>query len=176
MARRLLAWVLILPLVAASVLVGHAVAYALTGRAEDGAHGYLSHAPVVLALASLAALVGLAVQQRARRIELWPFAALGPVVFTAQEHLERLANTGELPLLLADRSFALGMALQLPLAVAAVAIVRRLVVVLRSAVGTRRPSPGSETLLVLGPRATSPRARRLAVATLGRAPPALRRP
>src|SRR4029078_10457577 len=76
-------------------------------------------------LASLA-LLGLALQERSLRpSSAWWVAPIAPLGFTAQEHLERLAHTGELPWLLTTPTFLVGLALQLPVAVACVLLVRR---------------------------------------------------
>ena len=55
-----------------------------------------------------------------------PLAALGVGAFVAQEHLERLIHTGHVPFLFASPTLWLGIALQLPLAVAIWFVARRL--------------------------------------------------
>ena len=115
MARRLL-WPVVLPLAGAGVLVGHDLAYRLTGAgAAAGLHDYLAHAPQVLVAVSLpAALVALS-GGRTSPPRPWAFALLGLAGFTALEHLERLGEGG-LPWLLSSPAFLLGLALQLPCA------------------------------------------------------------
>jgi len=114
--RRTLTWLVTLPFAAASVVLGHAIAYAVTGTPTGGMHDYLAHAPqIVFILASLAVL-GLAADTRARRHSPGPLAALAIGAFVAQEHLERVIHTGHLPFLLASPVLWLGIALQLPLA------------------------------------------------------------
>jgi hypothetical protein len=116
--RRTLTWLVTLPFAAASVVLGHAIAYDVTGTPTGGMHDYLAHAPqVVFILVSLAVL-GLAADARARRHSPLPLAALGVGAFVAQEHLERLIHTGHVPFLFASPVLWLGIALQLPLAVA----------------------------------------------------------
>ena len=124
--RRTLTWLVTLPFAAASVVLGHAIAYDVTGTPTGGMHDYLAHAPqVVFILASLAVL-GLAADSRARRHSPVPLAVLGIGAFVAQEHLERLIHTGHMPFLFASPVLWLGIALQLPLAVAIWFVARRL--------------------------------------------------
>jgi uncharacterized membrane protein len=124
--RRPLTWLVTLPFAAASVVLGHAIAYGVTGTPTGGMHDYLAHAPqVVFILASLAVL-GLAADARARRHSPVPLAMLGIGAFVAQEHLERLIHTGHVPFLLASPVLWLGIALQLPLAAVIWLVARRL--------------------------------------------------
>ncbi len=95
--RRALTWVLLLPFAAASVLIGHVVAYRVTGAPADGLHGYLAHAPQVVLILATLALLGLAADARARRSSPLPLALLAIGAFVAQEHLERLIHTGDVP-------------------------------------------------------------------------------
>ena len=126
MARRMLAWLLVTPLAAVGVLAAHAVAYAVTGSDPGPEHDYLGHVPQVVGLFATLALLGLALQERSLRPRSarW-FAPIAPLGFVCQEHLERLAHTGELPWLLTTPTFLVGLALQLPVAVACVLLVRR---------------------------------------------------
>lgn len=177
MGRRVLTWALTLPLVGASVVVGHALAYRLTGADPGSVHEYLGHAPQVLALLALVGLLGLAVDQRAERLSTAPFAGLAAVVFVAQEHLERLAGTGDVPFLLADRTFLAGVLLQLPVGLLAVWIARRLAAVVGTAGSTRRGPPRPWAIpLVLAPLASRPPRRPLSGSVFGRGPPHLPRP
>lgn len=177
MARRALTWTLTLPLVGASVLVGHALAYRLTGTAPDSMHDYLGHAPQVLALLAVVGLLGLAIDQRAERLATMPFAGLGVAVFAAQEHLERVAHSGDVPFLLADRTFLLGLFLQVPVGLVSLWIARRLASALGGAWSALpRPRIVATTPVVRGPAAEPPVRRLLATATLGRGPPLSVRP
>ena len=136
--RRTLTWLVTLPFAAASLVLGHAIAYGVTGTPTGGMHDYLAHAPqVVFILASLAVL-GLAADSRARRHSPVSLAALGIGAFVAQEHLERLIHTGHVPFLFASPVLWLGIALQLPLAVVIWFVARRLAEDL--AAPTRRPA------------------------------------
>jgi hypothetical protein len=168
-----LAWVLATPVAAAGVLATHAFAYRLTGAPLGPVHHYLQHVPeVVIVLASLA-LVGLALQDRSlSRLSPWWVAPLAPVGFACQEHLERLVHTGHMPFLVSSPTFLLGLALQVPVALASVALVRLVLGTLRDA-RSRRPASWDGALLplttvvpILGPAQQPPR-------PAGRGPPPL---
>jgi hypothetical protein len=141
MGRRSLAWLSALPLAAAGSLLAHALAYRLADpepsrRAavlDATGHAYLAYAPAALAgclalvLAALAAhaLRGYRGEPAAR--PGWPIALVPVLGFALQEHLERLLAWGHLPLGTAlEPTFALGLALQLPFAVAALLLARAL--------------------------------------------------
>lgn len=124
--RRTLTWLVTLPFAAASVLIGHAIAYRAFGLPTAELHGYLEHAPqIVLVLVTLA-LLGLAADARSRRGSPAPLASLAIVAFVTQEHVERLIHTGDVPFLLASPVLWLGIVLQLPLAIAIWVVARRL--------------------------------------------------
>jgi hypothetical protein len=176
-ARRALTWTLTLPLVGASVLVGHALAYALTGTAPGSMHDYLGHAPQVLAVLAVVGLLGLAIDQRAERLATTPFAGLGVAVFAVQEHLERVAHTGDVPLLLGDRTFLVGLLLQIPVGLVSLWIARRLAAVLGGAPAVAaRPPIVATVLLAWTPVARAIRRPPLSTTTLGRGPPLALRP
>lgn len=168
--RRSLISLLSLPFAAASILAGHAAAYALTGASPGGIHGYLEHAPQVVAVLVLLGLVGLAHAGRARTSSHVPVATLALAGFACQEHLERLAHTGEVPFLLASPTFLLGLALQLPFAAALWLLARR---VARTLARVERDGPPRLALLPLLPLPASRLAAAVAVAgcARGRAPP-----
>lgn len=168
--RRTLTWLVTLPFAAASVIVGHAIAYGVTGTPAGGMHGYLAHAPqVVFVLASLAVL-GLAADARARRHSPMPLALLGVGAFVAQEHLEHLIHTGHLPFLLASPVLWLGVVLQLPLAVVIWLVARRLAEEI--AAPLRRTAPHVQRLVaLLAAPVLPPLASAHAVACPARGPP-----
>jgi hypothetical protein len=140
MARRTLAWALVTPVSAAGILTAHALAYALTGTEPGAMHEYLAHAPQVVTVLATIGLVGLALQERGvGRRSFAFFALLAPLGFAFQEHLERLAHTGEVPWLLTTPSFLVGLALQIPVALLCVAVARR---VAGSLKGFRIARPG----------------------------------
>ncbi len=132
MGRRLIAWVLTLPVAAAGVLVAHDLAYRLTGVAGGPTHAYLAHAPQVLAILVLFGVFAFAFQARGGSPSAAPFALLSMGGFVVQEHVERVVHDGALPFLLTERTFLLGLLLQVPVAVACTWIVRRVLGALRA--------------------------------------------
>jgi hypothetical protein len=170
--RRTLTWLLALPFAAASVLLGHGIAYRVTGTPAGDIHGYLAHAPqIVLVLATLA-LVGLAVDSRARRASPLPLASLAVLAFVTQEHLERAVHTGQVPFLLTSPVLWIGIVLQLPLAAAIWVVARRIAADI--ATTGRRGAPRILPLFL--PVATVDRhlpGRRRAAANGARGPPVL---
>jgi hypothetical protein len=171
--RRLVAWILVTPVAAAGVLAAHALAYRVTGTRPGPMHDYLAHVPqVVVVLASLA-LLGLAVQERSlRRLSARWVAPLAPLGFACQEHLERLVHEGHVPWLLTSPTFLLGFALQLPVALACVLLVRRVVGTATGMPLRRAPLPGGAWLPLSASAPLVPRPARPPRAT-GRGPPAL---
>jgi hypothetical protein len=135
-----LAWTLVAPLLALATIAGHQAGYRLAIRdpharadalAHDG-HGYFAYLPI--ATGALVAVAVLAVAWRARgrtqrTLPAWAAAALPPFGFILQEQLERLvhahAHTGShVPF--AESAFMIGLALQLPFAVLALQLARKL--------------------------------------------------
>jgi hypothetical protein len=142
MTRRTAAWVIALPLAVASWLGAHCLAYSLVSpgaeqhmgmHAEHG-HAWLGYTPAlaVWGLALVVAGVVLCVGEglRGRRPTRPPvqlFALLPTAGFVVQEHAERLIASGSIPPdLLVEPTFVLGLALQLPFAVAALLVTRAL--------------------------------------------------
>jgi hypothetical protein len=128
-ARRALTWAIVPPLAAAGVLAAHALAYVLVPTPLGGAHEYLAHVPQVLMIAGVLGLLGLGGATRAARPGPAQFVVLGVMTFCVQEHLERLAHTGQLPFLLTSPVFLVGLALQLPVALAVWLVARWLLAV-----------------------------------------------
>ena len=140
--RRLIVWLVTLPLAIFGSQVAHELAYRLvTGDAEKRAselsatgHAYLTYLPFGLAVATVLALLALGTEirqiaARATGAAATPraasFAILGPAIFVCQEHFERLASAGEFPLLAAlEPTFVVGLLLQAPLALVAYAAAR----------------------------------------------------
>lgn len=141
MTRRVLAWALVVPLAVAGTEAAHAVAYRLAVPdrgarhallAETG-HRYLAYLPLVLALGTAVVLLAFALDVRARLRGGRPtvlrpaaFAVLGPLVYACQELFERLLHGGVTAAALAEPTFVLGLALQLPLAGVAYGVARLL--------------------------------------------------
>lgn len=142
MPRRRLAWLLSLALMAAGGVIAHALAYRLVapdaGIGIPGhrmGHDHYAHWRICLAVFGALAAVGLAsaVVQRLRgqgavSVPLWVFGVLPPAGFVVQEHAERFLAYGSFPVAAAlEPTFAVGLLLQLPFALAAYAAARALV-------------------------------------------------
>jgi hypothetical protein len=136
MTTQRLGWVVFGPLLLASWLVSHCLAYRLVGAGEahhmleEGAHGYMPAPALVLAAALALALVGfgtgVVISARGAewsRVSLAAAGALPPLGFSVQEHLEHALATGSFPATAAlEPTFAVGLLLQLPLVAAAVVL------------------------------------------------------
>ena len=138
--RRGLAWALTLPLVLLGTQAAHALAYDLVYPEAhrrillQTGHGYLAWLPLALALAGAVALAALCVAaadaargRPARELPGWAFAFLPPVTFVIQELLELSLHMGTFGwrAVLAP-TFLPGLALQLPVALAAFLVARLL--------------------------------------------------
>jgi hypothetical protein len=146
--RRSFAWVVATLLALIGSQVAHALAYDIAAigsrqRAhllEESGHGYLSYVPLCLALATVIVVLALVSEVRlaaagsaARTPALWSFAAFAPLVFVCQEHFERLLHDGVFPWgAVAEPTFAIGLALQLPFALLAYLAARLLLRAARS--------------------------------------------
>lgn len=143
--RRALAWAITLPLTAAGVLCAHSLAYAALGVPLGGAHAYLDHAPQLVAVLVSVGLAALFFETRGATRPAWPFAVFALGTFAVQEHAERLVQTGDLPWLATRPVFLLGLALQVPFALAAWLAARWLLRVRAVA----RPRPPTLSLLTV---------------------------
>ena len=108
-------WLVSIPFMAAGCLAAHSLAYHLLSTPEER-HGYLAFAPLFLGVLGAVAIVG-AVRRGRVRSPL-AFAALPPLAFVVQEHAERLE------LVVSEPAFLVGLALQLPFALAALVAAR----------------------------------------------------
>jgi hypothetical protein len=140
--RHRAAWLIPLPLVVASWLGAHSLAYWLVSPGGAGhmalhavsGHGYLGYAPALAVWGLAFVLAGLVLCVgdgfRGRRPSPPPlrvFMLLPPIGFAVQEHLERLIGTGGIPHdLVLEPTFLVGLALQLPFAVAALLVAHAL--------------------------------------------------
>jgi hypothetical protein len=179
----------------AGLLAAHALGYRLAisdphARADALAHSghdYFGYVPFALAVCLGVLLAGLALQALSafrgepRRPATSPLIVLlSPVAFVTQEIVERLAHTGEVSLMTAVQpAFLIGLALQLPFALAALLLAW----VLDSAarvVGEALASLPRPTFHVFVPApvrvSAAPRPAGLARGYGERAPPLLRRP
>ena len=78
MARRLLAWIFVVPVAGVGILAAHELAYRLTATRGGSIHEYLAHAPQLLAVLASLGLVGLAVQERSvGQAPTWALALVG---------------------------------------------------------------------------------------------------
>ena len=138
--RRLLAWVVAVPLAVIGTLAGHSIGYrAAVPDAHERAHvlassghGYLQYVPLVVALCIAIAVLGVVATVLAflrdrdttrgtHQIAL--VALLAPVAFVAQEVVERYAANGHVHWgLLISAPFLLGLAAQLPFGLLAASI------------------------------------------------------
>jgi hypothetical protein len=145
--RPVAALLVLLPVSAIGWLSAHSLAYrALDAHADEGLHGYLRYAPLAAAALACALVAGLALAAwaawRGRRLRppAWPFGLLAPVGFAVQEHLERLAHDGTFPAAAAlEPTFVVGLLLQIPFALAALALARGLLAATAALVRACRP-------------------------------------
>jgi hypothetical protein len=193
--RQRLAWLSTAPLMVGGLLASHSLGYRLAipnahARADALAHSgheYLAYAPLALAVCLGVLLAALALRALAafrdepsRPAASRSLVLLPLIAFVVMEHVERLAYSGQMPWTVAlEPSFLVGLALQLPFALAALLIACALELAAR-AVGlalAARPRPlGS--LFAPAPVcvAAAPRLVGLARGYGERAPPFLRRP
>jgi hypothetical protein len=190
--RRHLAWPVAVPISVLGVLAAHWLSYRLVvpdpharGHllAATG-HGYLSYAPLIVGV-SLALVVlgfGSAIVREFRgrspgaTAPAWLVALAPPLAFVVQEYLERYSQHGWVEWGVAfEPTFIVGLALQLPFAVAAGLVT---VVLTRAARGlaailTRRPAPRLRAVqrFERPDRPDLPRTPTLALGYAGRAPP-----
>jgi hypothetical protein len=141
MQNRRLPWLLSLPLMAAGCLGAHSAAYRLVEPAgQEPAHDYLTIVPLLIAIGVAVGLVAALGSVLAGRsgagAPVHLFALLPPLAFTLQEHLERAFQPGTTALGTAlEPAFLVGLALQLPFALGALAVARSLLRVAEAAAG-----------------------------------------
>jgi hypothetical protein len=134
MSRRL-TWLLTVPLMTGGLLAGHSVAYRVAIRdpherehaLEATGHGYLAYVPLFAGVC-LALVLGAVVlralaafrRQSGSATPATAFAMLPVLAFVLQEHVERAVHSGTVPWTAAlELTFAVGLAVQLPFAFAA---------------------------------------------------------
>ena len=135
--RQRLAWLSTAPLMFAGLIAGHLLAYRLAfsdphARADalaHSGHAYFGYVPLALAVSVGVLLAGLALQAASasrgepRRATSPLIVLLPPIAFVVQEFAERLAHTGHVPwTVVVQPAFLLGLAFQLPFALAALLI------------------------------------------------------
>lgn len=191
--RRLLAFLVCLPVSVMGILIAHQAGYTLLAsdaqaRAELLArtgHGYLGHLPIVVATLvalTLGSLVADVIGARRIRstvpVRAWHFAAFAPVGFVLQEYLERIVFSGAVPLdAWHQPTMVVGVLMQLPvalfswlLALALLRVAPRIQVAIAS---PPRPRPTVSRADVLWVCCQVARVQRplLAAGAAGRAPP-----
>jgi hypothetical protein len=189
--RRSLAWVLASVLAVAGSQLAHALAYrivvgdpaARAHRLDATGHGYLAYLPQGLGFATAVLLLALFSELRrgaggvasSRSLALWPFLVLAPLLFFCQEHFERLAHDGAFPWgAVAEPTFMVGLALQLPFALAAYLIARLLLRAARSLgrmFASRLRLPSADTGVRWSAAATAPLRSRALERCWARGPP-----
>jgi hypothetical protein len=193
MARRWLAWLLAVPLMFAGTETAHWLAFRLVypnpwERAQalaSSGHGYLlTYWPIAAGIGGAVSLAALALGARSHaeshdRPTAPPsalvFAALPPLAFALQEHLESLVHSGSISGVAESPTFIVGLALQLPFALAAFAAAWLLLRVARlvgARLGESEPRRAAGTWIgVLRPRDASMRSLVRLGAQSGRGPP-----
>ena len=177
------------------LLAGHALGYRLAfpdphARADalgHGGHSYFSYLPFALTVSLCVLLAGLALQaisafraEPRRPVASPGIVLLTPAAFVAQEVTERILHAGHIPwTVVLQPAFLIGLALQLPFALAALLLALALDYVAR-AVGDALasvPRPMVQIQVPVPVRvAATPRVAGLARGYGERAPPLLRRP
>jgi hypothetical protein len=179
-------WLVSLPVLLAGCLAAHLAAYRIAERDEHArqhllagsGHGYLEQLPL-LAAAALVVVLAAALHHSLRgpagaRPSAALFAALPPLAFALQEHVERWLHARDFPVAAAlEPTFLIGLALQLPFAFLAWALARA---VLRAAEYfsplSRAPrSPRWSASVRLPTALVLPRLRPVAAGATGRGPP-----
>jgi hypothetical protein len=193
--RQRLAWLSTAPLMFAGLIAGHQLAYRLVyadshARADalaHSGHAYFGYLPLALSVGVGVLLAGLVLQAaagirgEAHRPVTSPLVMLLPLIaFVVQEVTERFAHDGHMPWTLAVQpAFLLGLAFQLPLAIAALLIAWALDSAARAVGRALRgvPRPAFQIFVPEPARvATVPRTAGLARGYGERAPPLARRP
>jgi hypothetical protein len=164
-------WLLITPLSAVGMLVGHELAYAVTRTPQAGLHGYLGHLPEICLFLVLFTLVGASLVERGSRIVLWPFPAVVIAGFVVQEHVERIVHSDSVPFLLDNPVFGIGLGIQVVVAVAAWLCARLLIRVVGSTSAPRRRALRVRLVEISFAPLAPMRAIRLARGSRSRAPP-----
>jgi hypothetical protein len=187
--RSKVAWLLSLPLSAAGMLLAHQFAWELGAHehAAGTAHGYLQYGAIFTAL-GIATIIVAATSQLIRGVAGASVAhapparvfAIVPIIgFLLQEHLEHIVAERELEVtFFLTAPFLLGLALQVPFALAALLVARLILGLVASvvrAVGSLGIVPGLASLRVLVPLVPelAPRPA-LSTRSAGRAPPRFR--
>jgi hypothetical protein len=193
--RQRLAWLSTAPLMFAGLIAGHLLAYRLVytdahARADalaGSGHAYFGLVPLGLSVSLGVLLAGLALQAaagfrgEARRPATSPLiVVLPPIAFVVQEFSERIAHNGQIPwTVVVEPAFLLGLAFQLPFALAALIVAWLLDSAARAVGRALRgvPQPAFQAFVPEPARVVAvPRTAGLARGYGERAPPFARRP
>jgi hypothetical protein len=156
--RRALVWTIVVGLAIVGSQVAHGLAYRLvaaqssTGAGELLArtgHGYWSYLPLAFAVATVLVVSALVTEFRWAAAGRRPapsspvgFALAPLAIFVVQEHFERLAHEGSIPWgAVAERTFVVGVLLQIPFGLAGLVVARLLLRVARSLARRVVPPP-----------------------------------
>lgn len=160
-------WLVSIPFMAMGCLAAHSLAYHLVSNPQER-HGYLAFAPLLLGVLGGLAIVG--ALRRGRTHAPAYFALLPPLAFVVQEHVERLQ------LVATEPTFLLGLALQLPFALAALVAARAfigLADLVAEALAARPRARRAPALPAPSAASAAPRASLAAGPRSSRAPPAV---
>jgi hypothetical protein len=190
MARARIALLLSLPLSACGMLLAHQLTWRVAAHDHDSevAHGYLRYGAIFVALA-VAVVVVAATRQLVRTVgggslarapSAVMFAVLPIVGFVFQEHLEHLVASRELEVtFFLSPPFLIGVALQLPFALAALLVARLILAGIRTVATVVREvatapwlRPVAVSLVPIPSLVDLPQRRVLSFPRAGRAPPA----
>jgi hypothetical protein len=170
-------WLVYLPLLAVGCLASHWAGYAVTGGKHPGAL-LGGRGDLALALSGavlLAGLVAQALDGATAKVRLPVAACLPPATFALQEHLERTFHGDGAPWATGlEPAFGVGLSLQVPFVLAAVALARALSSLARAAgraLIRLRTSLGRPTTVLPRPASTLAVDPAPGVAYAGRAPP-----
>ncbi len=143
--RRPLVWSIVLGLAVVGSQIAHGLAYRLAAapyaaELEQTGHTYATYLPLILAVATVAVLAPLVAEVRLATIgrssgapSLWGFALAPLAIFALQEHFERLAHDGAFPWhAVTERTFVVGVVLQVPFALGGLVVARLLLRAARS--------------------------------------------
>lgn len=139
--RRIIPWLLSVPLMLAGTEVAHFVAFRIvypdawerSQALQQSGHSYFGWLPLLggIALAVLVSSVFLHGRQarngqstQLAQASLLRFAALPPLAFALQEHLEALVHSGSISGVVTAPTFVIGLLLQLPFALLAYLVAR----------------------------------------------------
>lgn len=133
--RSRIPWLVAVPLMVAGSVSAHGLAYRIVQPNPDlraallheTGHGYLDYLPLALGILVALLVAGLVLRAAAAvrgrtsvTLSSWSFFLLPLAGFAVQEHLERLIHDGSFPVdAVTQPTFLIGLALQLPFALAA---------------------------------------------------------